>query len=85
MESIPSSFKLTLLVVALMTATSFVGLVLLAFFGSGATSRPNRPPKPALKPKSHVADRSDCRWGTSDSLAERSLRRGAPARDRLSA
>ena len=37
MESIPSSFKLTLLVVALMTAASFVGLVLLAFFGSGAT------------------------------------------------
>ena len=37
MESISSSFKLTLLVVALMTAASFIGLVLLAFFGSGAT------------------------------------------------
>lgn len=43
MESIPSSFKLTLLVVALMTSASFVGLALLAFFGSDAASESDVP------------------------------------------
>ena len=43
MASISSSFKLTLLVVALMTAASFIGLVLLAFFGSGTTTESDVP------------------------------------------
>jgi hypothetical protein len=48
MESIPSSFKLTLLVVALLTAVSFTGLVLLAFFGSAATEESEIPHLQAL-------------------------------------
>ena len=43
MEPISSYFKLTLLVVALMTAASFTGLVLLAFFGSDAANESNVP------------------------------------------
>lgn len=48
MEPISSSFKLTLLVVALLTAVSFTGLVLLAFFGSGATDESDVPHLQAL-------------------------------------
>ena len=38
MDPISASFKLTLLVVTLITAVSFIGLVLLAFLGSDAAS-----------------------------------------------
>ena len=48
MEPISSYFKLTLLVVALMTAASFTGLVLLAFFGSDAANESNVPHLQAL-------------------------------------
>ena len=38
MDPISASFKLTLLVVTLIAAVSFIGLVLLAFLGSDAAS-----------------------------------------------